>query len=395
MTPDSTAPRVICVVQARTGSTRLPGKVLQELDGVTMLEFMLRRLTSLRVDHLVVATSLLERDDAVAEIAYACHVTVVRGSEADVLDRFRSALDTYPSDHVIRLTADCPLSDPRMIEAVLAHHIATNADYTSNVLPRSFPKGLDVEVCRSSALRVAAAEAVDVVEREHVTPFLYRRPERFALANWSSGLDLGNERWTVDTPDDMEFIREVVSRVGDRHATWEQMLAVVGRTSIAPGADEVVLRAATLDDAALLLELRNDPDAVRWSTTRSVVSEADHERWCSSVLGDPAYRVRIALRGDTPIGFVRVDVREGVGTVSIAVDRAHRGHGYATMMLRAMIADCNADCQVRELAAAIHADNVASVKAFAAAGFVAAPAPAAATGAGRAHAEFQEFRRAA
>lgn len=385
------APRVVCVVQARTGSTRLPGKVLQELDGVTMLEFMLRRLTSLHVDHLVVATSVLERDDAVVDIANTCHVAVVRGSETDVLDRFRTALDEYPSDHVIRLTADCPLSDPRMIEAVVAHHIATNADYTSNVLPRSFPKGLDVEVCRSSALRVAATEAVDHAEREHVTPFLYRRPARFRLANWSSARDLGDERWTVDTPDDMQFVREIVARVDNRHATWEQMLAVVGRAALTPNGDDVVLRSATFDDVQLLLELRNDPDAVRWSTSGLPVSKADHGRWCQAVLDNPAHRIRIAQRGGEPIGFVRVDVHDGIGTVSIAVDRLHRGNGYAALMLKAIVRDCNADCQVRELTAAIHLDNLASVRAFAAAGFVASTA----ADAYGAPTPFQAFRRAA
>ena len=356
-----------------------------------MLEFMLRRLTSLHVDHLVVATSVLDRDDAVVDIANACHVAVVRGSEADVLDRFRSALDEFPSDHVIRLTADCPLSDARMIEAVVAHHIATNADYTSNVLPRSFPKGLDVEVCRASVLRLAATEAVDLAEREHVTPFVYRRPERFQLANWSSGHDLGDERWTVDTPDDMQFVREIVARVGDRHATWEQMLAVVGRTAPTPDTDDVVLRPATFDDAQLLLDLRNDPDAVRWSTSGSPISEADHGQWCRNVLDNPAHRIRIAQRGGTSIGFVRVAVHEGIGTVSIAVDRHCRGNGYSALMLKAIVKDCNADCQVRELAATIHPDNRASMRAFAAAGFLASP-EAAAHGAPR---PFQAFRRAA
>ena len=134
----------LCVVQARTGSTRLPGKVLQELGGRPLLRFMLDRLSDLRVDELVVATSALGRDDAVAEIASAAGRSVVRGSESDVLERFADALTAHPADHVVRLTADCPLSDPVLIEAVLARHLDRGADYTSNVFPRTFPAGSTV-----------------------------------------------------------------------------------------------------------------------------------------------------------------------------------------------------------------------------------------------------------
>ena len=171
----------LCVVQARTGSTRLPGKVLQDLGGRPLLRFMLDRLADLRVDDVVIATSTLDRDDAVVEIAFDAGRQVVRGSELDVLDRFAGALLTHPADHVVRLTADCPLADPVLVESVLARHLDRGADYTSNVFPRTFPRGLDCEVMTADALRAADAEAIDPAEREHVTPFLYRRPERFAL----------------------------------------------------------------------------------------------------------------------------------------------------------------------------------------------------------------------
>ena len=133
----------LCVIQARTGSTRLPGKVLQDLGGRPLLRFMLDRLADLHVDQLVVATSTLDRDDAVVEVAFDAGCQVVRGSEADVLERFTDALAVFPADHVVRLTADCPLADPVLIEAVLARHLDRGADYTSNVFPRTFPRGLD------------------------------------------------------------------------------------------------------------------------------------------------------------------------------------------------------------------------------------------------------------
>lgn len=223
---------ILIVIQARSGSRRLPGKVLADIGGRPMLEFQLRRLLPI-LDQLpctiAVATSDLPDDDAVAAVAYGLGVEVVRGSEQDVLGRFALALRCHPAEIVVRLTADCPLNDPAIVAAVVELHIDAAADYTSNVLPRTFPKGLDVEVLSAGALLAADAEAVDAADREHVTPFVYRRPERFRLANLMSGRALGEEWWTVDTEADLERVREIVSQLVDPVATgWQEVLAVVG-----------------------------------------------------------------------------------------------------------------------------------------------------------------------
>src|SRR4051812_28949414 len=190
-----TSASTLCVVQARTGSSRLPGKVLADLGGRPMLRFLLDRLGGLghhRAD-VVVATSTEPRDDPIAEIARDAGRPVVRGSEHDVLDRFVAALDAFPARDVVRITADCPLTDAALIDAVVAHHRAMAADYTTNTLPRTFPKGLDVEVVNADALRSAHREATGPSEREHVMPFFYRRPERFRLANLRNDEPLGDE----------------------------------------------------------------------------------------------------------------------------------------------------------------------------------------------------------
>ena len=148
-----------------------------------------------------------------------------------MLDRFAAALDAHPADHVVRLTADCPLADPVLVEAVLARHLDRGADYTSNVFPRTFPRGLDCEVMTAAALRTAHAEATDPAEREHVTPFLYRRPERFALANMRNDVPLGREGWTVDTADDLAFVRRIVDRDERRPATTRSRGGRRGRRS--------------------------------------------------------------------------------------------------------------------------------------------------------------------
>ncbi|MEZ5182875.1 MAG: glycosyltransferase family protein [Acidimicrobiales bacterium] len=239
------SPHPLIVVQARAGSTRLPGKVLADLGGQPMLGFQLHRLLPI-TDRLratiVVATSDLPGDDAVAAVAEHVGVGVVRGSEADVLGRYAIALAQHPADTVVRLTGDCPLTDPFIVEAAISLHLETGADYTSNVLPRSYPKGLDVEVLSARALRHAELEATEAADREHVTPYLYRRPERFRLANLHSGQNLGEEWWTVDTPADLDRLREIVALVPDPLvASWNRILSVVGRAN-KPKPGQVVLR---------------------------------------------------------------------------------------------------------------------------------------------------------
>jgi spore coat polysaccharide biosynthesis protein SpsF len=222
----------LCVVQARMGSTRLPGKVMADLAGRPALAFMLDRLAPLDVDQLVVATSTAVADDRIEVLAEERAVAVVRGSEQDVLARFIRALDAYPATNVVRLTADCPLMDPALVCEALDVHAREGADYTSNTLARTFPDGLDVEVVTATALRQANEESADPAEREHVTPFVYRRPDRYKLAGFESGDDLGAERWTLDTAADLGRIREIVGKLDDPvGAGWREVLAVARRRS--------------------------------------------------------------------------------------------------------------------------------------------------------------------
>lgn len=203
---------VLAILQARMSSTRLPGKVMADLAGAPMILRQIERLNrapSLR--RIVVATSDQISDDPLAQAMDDAGVPVFRGSLNDVLGRFIGAIDAFgPAEVAVRLTADCPLADPEVIEATLALQAATGADYAANAgQRRTFPKGLDVEVFRVAALRTADAETRDPYDREHVTPFLYRRPERFALAFHHQAVDEGEVRWTVDRPDDLEFVRAV------------------------------------------------------------------------------------------------------------------------------------------------------------------------------------------
>ena len=202
----------LAVLQARMSSSRLPGKVLAPLAGAPMILRQIERLRrARRLERIVVATSVRTDDDPLAQAVAAAGVPVHRGDLDDVLGRFVGALDAFgPVETVVRLTADCPLADPEVIDATIDRFQETGADYASNVAePRTFPKGLDVEVMKASALRRAASETADPYDREHVTPYLYRHPERFRLAAHAQAADEGEVRWTVDRPDDLVFVRAV------------------------------------------------------------------------------------------------------------------------------------------------------------------------------------------
>lgn len=373
--------RVVCIVQARMGSSRLPGKVLMDLAGRPMLRFMLDRLaplTTLGVERVVVATSTDPRDDPVEATASDARVAVVRGSEHDVLSRYVEALDAFPATTVVRLTADCPLADPQLVAAVIDRHRYAKADFTCNVLPRTFPKGLDVEVVDGAALRAAHAEALDPVEREHVTPFFYRHPERFRLANLPArdALNLGRERWTVDTATDLDFVRTAVAAVGDPLAGWRTILEAVG-PQLRPAQGQLALRPARLDDGARLLAWRNDPQTVQFARSRRPVEPDEHGRWLAGRLDDPGTRVWIGEVDGEPVGEVRVDVRDGIGEVDVAVAPEHRGRGHARALLAEMEEEVLGDYQVRELVARVHPLNEPSERAFRAVGFVEAGDPGA------------------
>jgi spore coat polysaccharide biosynthesis protein SpsF (cytidylyltransferase family) len=359
---------VLCVVQARTGSTRLPGKVLQDLGGRPMLRFMLDRLRDLDGIEVVVATSTLGRDDAIVDVARGAKCRTVRGPERDVLGRYALALDETPSDHVIRLTADCPLMDPALVSQVLDAHLAAAADYTSNVFPRSFPKGLDVEVVRASVLKAAADEARDPAEREHVMPFVYRQPERFRLANVRNEEWLGAERWTVDTIEDLEFVRELVATMGSRTFRWTDALAKIGRKHEAP-TGALVLVPAAAEHSDFYLACRADPDAVKWTLSGRAIDPTEHACWYTIAIDDPGRRMRVGVIDGAAVGTARVDVRNGIGEVGITLAPEYRGRGLSVPLLNALVADCAGDPQVVTLIARVHAENMPSLRAFLATGF--------------------------
>ena len=203
---------ILAVVQARMSSTRLPGKVMADLAGAPMILRQIERLRRCRrLGRIVVATSTDPTDDGLAAMLVLHDVAVHRGPLDDVLARYAGALEAFgPAEHLVRLTGDCPLADPEVIDAVVALLLDGKLDYAANTPEhRTYPKGLDVEAMRADAFLRAAREARDPYAREHVTPYLYRHPELFAQAFLSQAAEEGEVRWTVDRLDDLQFVRAV------------------------------------------------------------------------------------------------------------------------------------------------------------------------------------------
>jgi spore coat polysaccharide biosynthesis protein SpsF len=226
--------RTVAVVQARMGSSRLRGKVLADVGGRSMLARVVRRTArARRLAEVVVATTTGGADDPVAAEAAALGAGVFRGGEDDVLDRYHRAAGRFAVDLVVRITADCPLIDPEVIDRVVA--AATEADgvrpdYASTTLERTLPRGLDVEAFTAEALAAAWREAREPYQRAHVTPYLYEHPERFTLLAVAVPAPPGaaGHRWTVDTAEDLELVRALYRRLGDDDAFgWRDALRVV------------------------------------------------------------------------------------------------------------------------------------------------------------------------
>jgi len=201
---------IVTILQARMSSKRLPGKVLKPILGRSMMSLQIERLQRCELsDVLVVATSDLREDDEIAHLCVSMQVPCFRGSLDDVLDRYYRCAELHEADHLIRLTGDCPLIDPLLVDDLIRFYLSNGYDYSSNCRPPTLPDGLDAEVMSFSALSAAWREATDLYDREHVVPFIIRNPSRFNLGNLTYNPNLSNLRWTVDYPRDLLFVEKV------------------------------------------------------------------------------------------------------------------------------------------------------------------------------------------
>jgi len=202
------------IIQARMGSTRLPGKIFLPLAGRPLLAHAVERVARAQsIDEIVVATTTAPADARIAQWAHAKGLRVHRGSEEDVLARYYSAATRFNARHIVRITADDPFKDPEVIDGVVALYTSGSFDFAYNNKPPSFPEGLDVEVFSLKALAAAFQETCDPYDREHVTPYLYNHPDRFQQANLAYPEDISHLRWTIDTTLDYRMATEVYTNL--------------------------------------------------------------------------------------------------------------------------------------------------------------------------------------
>jgi len=227
--------RTVAIIQGRMKSSRLPGKVMLELAGEPMLMRVVERVRLTKtIDELVVATTLDPSDDPLEIFCLRNSIFCFRGSLPDVLDRFYQAAKIYRAAVIVRITADCPLLDPGLVDETVTLFRQSGADFAANRLPppfkRTYPIGLDCEVCSFTALERAWIEASALHDREHVMPYLYEVKDRFKVAILNYEKDYGSLRWTVDTPQDLELVRQVYARLaGKPDFTWLDVLAIFER----------------------------------------------------------------------------------------------------------------------------------------------------------------------
>ncbi|MGB9855722.1 MAG: aminotransferase class III-fold pyridoxal phosphate-dependent enzyme [Caldisericum exile] len=206
--------KILAILQARVSSTRLPGKVLKPILGKPMLALQIERiLQSKKIEKLVVATSSDASDDKIEDLCNELKLPCFRGKLDDVLDRFYQASLIWQPEHIVRLTGDCPLIDPDIIDQLILFYLDGDYDYVSNALEPTFPDGLDVEIFRYFALEEAWKEAKLPSQREHVTPFINSHPDKFKIANFKNHIDLSHHRWTVDEPEDFELIKIIYEKL--------------------------------------------------------------------------------------------------------------------------------------------------------------------------------------
>jgi spore coat polysaccharide biosynthesis protein SpsF len=227
--------KVMAIIQARKGSSRLPGKVMKDIGGKPVLQHVIERTRLAKcLGDVGVATTIDPGDDAIEVFCTAHSVPVYRGSVQDVLDRYYRAARQFEADVVVRITADCPLIDAGLIDQTVAEFERRGVDFAANRLPppfkRTFPIGLDVEVASFAALECAWHEATEKYEREHVMPYLYEKEGRFKVFVLNHDVDYSALRWTLDTPEDLELVRTVFARFAPRtDFTWKELLALFQR----------------------------------------------------------------------------------------------------------------------------------------------------------------------
>lgn len=203
--------KIVGIIQARMGSTRLPGKVMKEVNGKSLLEYQIERLKEVQlIDDIIIATTTRKNDDCIVDFCEKQNITVHRGSEENVLERYYFAATESNANLVVRMTSDCPLIDPAIVDKMIMYYLTNDFDYVSNTIIRSYPRGMDAEIFSYVTLKEAYSYAEKDYEKEHVTPYIYLNPEKYRIGQMINEKNSSQYRLTVDVPEDFVLISTLI-----------------------------------------------------------------------------------------------------------------------------------------------------------------------------------------
>jgi spore coat polysaccharide biosynthesis protein SpsF len=206
--------KIVAIIQARMGSTRLPGKVMKKVLGKSLIKYQIERVQrSEYIDEIVIATTTKEKDLPIIQFCNQHSIPYYRGSEENVLSRYYEAAKLFNADIIVRLTSDCPIIDPQVMDQVIQYYLENNYDYVSNTLVRTYPRGMDTEVFSFDVLEKVYLEAKESNHKEHVTSYIYQHPEIFHLGCVTNDVDYSHHRWTVDTEEDFQLIKNIIEHL--------------------------------------------------------------------------------------------------------------------------------------------------------------------------------------
>jgi len=381
--------KIAAIIQARITSTRLPGKVLMDIEGKPMLWHVINRLKlSKKINEIILAIPNTKENDILEKFAKDNKVKYFKGSEEDVLSRYYEAAKEFKSDIVVRITSDCPLIDPQVVDLVIEKHLNSGADYTSNVLQRTFPRGLDIEVFNFKVLEKTQKEARKNYQREHVTPYIYEHPEIFELQHIEAKGKLRRPelRLTVDTKEDLKLIREIyrhlyklrkifyTEEIIDLFNNHQELIKINEKVRQKNWANEIMrssnisirIRKANFSDVEFLWYLRNQPDVYRYSKKPKRVSWEEHIKWIVPIILRMHKKNIFIIENDSlPIGQIRFDYdKEKRAQMSISLLKEFRGKGIATQSFKKAIKILKKEKKIRTFFAEVHKDNTFSQKFF-------------------------------
>ncbi|MGL5574108.1 MAG: GNAT family N-acetyltransferase [Sarcina sp.] len=360
---------IICIIQARVGSTRLPNKVLKIIKGKTILEHVIDRvLKANHIDNIVIATTDRKQDDSIVNLLIEKNIAFYRGSENDVLERYYWAAKRSKADIIVRITSDCPLIDYKIIDKMLIEYKKNNFDYYSNTITRTFPRGLDVEIFSLKSLEIAYENANLDFEREHVTPYIWKRKNKFKIGQYLDTVDNSNIRVTLDTREDFIVMKDIyekfykdeginihrvikyLNELGDKVANYE-----IEQKDIQ---QKVYLRSVQEEDINFLLELRNDLEVRKNSFNEEILTLEKHLKWFKNRdLEQNKYY--LLTDGIYKIGSVYLLKGEQGNEISYMIHKDFRGMGYGKLIINMIENEIDG-----ELIAKVKKENYISNKIF-------------------------------